>query len=138
MLPAANAEELKADLDDVLAAIGAQDCSAAQDAIAQAEADLGALPSGTSVRLQEELRRGLDTLSEQAAEECEPTQTNTTPAETTTPTTVETVPTTTETVPHVDTTTVPPPAETTPTVPPETTPTTPPDTSTTGGVEVVP
>lgn len=135
MIPAANAAELKADLDDVLAAVGARDCGAARDAIAQAEADLGALPSGTSVRLQEELRRGLATLSEQAAVECEPTATQ--PATTaTTTTTVETVPTTTETVPHVDTTTVPPPTDTTPTVPPQTTPTMPQDPGTTGGVVV--
>lgn len=133
MIPAANAEQLKGDLDDVLSAIDSHDCTEADRAIRQVKSDLLELPSGTSKRLQERLAEGIAKLSEQSAEECQ----KTTSTETTTQTTqTETVPTTTtETTTTPTTPTVPP--ETTPTVPPETTPTTPPETTPapdTGGV----
>ena len=101
MLPAANADELKNDLDDVLAAIASEDCSDAAAAIDQADADIASLPSEVSVGLREELDRGVARLKEQAAEECEGEDDDT---ETTT-TETETVPTITEppvTEPHVE------------------------------------
>lgn len=134
MIPAANAEQLKADLDDVLAAIGSSDCAAADRAIRQVRTDLLELPSGTSRRLQDRLEEGVARLAEQAARECEAdTQT-----ETTATTQTETLPTTTE--PPVITTAPPPttPTETattppaTTTTPPVATVTTPEDTGGTG------
>jgi hypothetical protein len=137
MLPAQNAEELMNHLDDVIVAIEGEDCQESARAVAQVEADLRSLPSGTSVRLQERLQEGVNRLKEQSADECQgQTETQTTQTETTV---TETVPTVTETVPPTTTETVPP--TTTETTPPTTTPTTettPPDTGDTGGVEVVP
>lgn len=123
MLPADNAAELKADLDDVLAAIESKDCGDASRAVAQVRSDLESLPSGTSQRLQDRLREGADALEQQAAEECRATET-TTSTTTTETTKTETLPTVTTTPPPVETTTVPPPVETTP--PAETVPTPPP------------
>ncbi len=127
MIPAANADALKADLDDVLAAVDAHACSKADGAIRQAQSDLDQLPRETSVRLQHRLKEGLDVLARQSTREC----VKTTPTVSVPTTTVPTVPTTsvpTTTVPTVPTTSVP----TTPTttIPPTDTVTTP----DTGGV----
>jgi len=115
MIPAANAETLRNDLDAVLAAIDGEDCEASEKAIAQVEADLLELPPGTSKRLEQRLTEALARLKEQAAKECRAATTATTPTVTTT-----TAPTTTTTAPPpVTTTTAPPPTTTTP---PPTTP----------------
>jgi hypothetical protein len=118
MLPADNAEELKNHLDDVLAAISSEDCDEAERSIAQVEADLRSLPSGTSVRLQERLQQGVDTLKGQAADECVgETETATTQTETTVTETVPTITTTPPPTTPTETTTTPPittPTETTP------------------------
>jgi len=120
MIPATSADGLKRDLDGVLAAVDAHDCSRTDTAIRQAQSDLDQLPRETSVRLQRRLQEGLDTLKSQADRECGKT------------TTTQSVPTTSTAVPTVPTTTTPP---TTPTitVPTTTTPTTtvPPTTVTT-------
>lgn len=128
MIPAANADGLRADLEDVGAAIESHDCNDAEKAIAQVKSDLLELPAGTSKRLQERLDEGVRKLAEQAKDECKP-KTATTE---TTETTVETVPTTTTPV------SVPTTPPTTPTTPPETTPTTPPSTTTTPPISTVP
>ena len=142
MLPAETADELKNHLDDVLAAIASEDCADTRQAIAQVEADLGSLPSGTSVRLQEELRRGVDQLEKQADEECKGTETETETTETETVPTVTEPPVTEPPVtepPHTEPPVTEPPVTEPPvTEPPVTEPPPERDTSDTGGVEVVP
>jgi len=134
MIPAANADQLRGDLDDVLSAIDSHDCNDAGKAIDQVRSDLVELPPGTSKRLRERLDEGVGRLSKQADEECKPKTTST---ETTTPTITETVPTTT-TPATVPTTTTPTETTTTPPVPTTPTTTTPPATTPddTGGAVV--
>ena len=128
MIPAANADQLKSDLDDVLSAVNSHDCGESARALRQVRSDLLELPSGTSKRLLLRLENGVGKLAEQSAKECQQATTDTTTQTTET----VTVPTTTTTVPTTPTTTETTPATTptTPTTPPATTPTT---TSDTGG-----
>lgn len=125
LLPAADADALKSDLDDVAGAVADQDCTQVGKALNQLDRDLTQLPAGTSARLKTRLREGYDRLRNQAAKECQADTTSTQTIPTTT-TVVPTTPpvTTTTTPPTTPTTTVP---TTTPTTPPTTTPTTPPD-----------
>ncbi|MDX6665305.1 MAG: hypothetical protein QOG68_1511, partial [Solirubrobacteraceae bacterium] len=97
MVPASNADQLKADLDDVGAAISAQDCARSATALSQLQTDLSQLPRGTSKRLVSALRNAAATLATQSAKECQQkTSTQTTPTVTTvTTTTTDTTPTTT-------------------------------------------
>ena len=120
LIPAANADQLKSDLDDVSAGVDNQDCSKADSALAQLERDLQELPAGTSKRLTRKLGEGYDRLRRQADKECQAATTTET-----IPTTTTIVPTTTETTPATTTTTTTTPTTTTPT-----TTTTPPTTST--------
>jgi septal ring-binding cell division protein DamX len=123
MIPATNADELKADLDAVLAAIDSHDCTKVGPPIAQVKSDLLELPEGTSKRLEQKLEEGVAKLEEQATKECvtETETTETTPTETTQ---TETLPTTTTetTPPTTPTETTPPTVPTTPTTPTTTTP----------------
>jgi hypothetical protein len=138
MIPADNASELKDHLDDVLAAIESSDCGEASRAVAQVRGDLTSLPSGTSQRLEARLKEGVERLAEQAAEECQPTETTQTEAPTTTTITPETtttpVTTATETTPVETTSTeTTPPVDTVPTETTAPTDTVPPEG--TGGLE---
>jgi hypothetical protein len=115
LIPAANADQLKSDLDDVASAVDSQDCQKVDSALAQGQRDLDSLPAGTSQRVQSKLQEGLDRLKRQAAKECK--------AQTTTTTTIPTV-TTVTTTPTVTTPTTTTPTVTTPTTTVPTTPTT--------------
>lgn len=130
LIPAANADALKSDLDAVGAAIDAHDCTAADRALAQVKADLAELPRGTSVRLQRRLEEGVGKLEQQSAKECQVTTATTV----TTLPTVTTAPPTTTTAPPTTTTTAPPTTTTAPTTVPTTPTTTPTSTNDTGGV----
>ena len=128
MIPAASADQLKGDLDDVVAALDSHDCTQSDRAVAQVRSDLLELPSGTSRRLLDRLQEGVARLSEQSARECQAKTTSTETTETTTSVPTTTVPTTTTPVTVPTTTT---PTTTTPTTT-QTTATPPPDN--TGGV----
>lgn len=119
MIPAANATELKDRLDAVLAAVESKECPGAQRAVDQVRADLESLPSGTSQRLQERLQEGVDRLAEQAAEECQASET--TDTATTETVTTETTTTAVETTPTTETVPTTPTTATTPTTTPTTT-----------------
>lgn len=110
MIPAANAQELKADLGAVLAAVDSRNCGDADRAIRQARSDLLALPAGTSKRLRARLQEGVDRLARQAADECQQRTTDTTATETTA---TDTTPPAPEPAPTVPTATTPPPPTTT-------------------------
>jgi hypothetical protein len=128
MIPAANADQLNGDLDDVAAALDSHDCTQSGRAVAQVRSDLLELPSGTSRRLLARLQEGVAKLSEQSAKECQAKTTSTATTQTATTVATTTVPTTTAPVTVPTTTT---PTTTTPTTT-QTTATTPPDD--TGGV----
>ena len=113
LIPAANADQLKGDLDDVSAAVDDQDCTKADSALAQLERDLQELPAGTSKRLTRKLGEGYDRLRRQADRECRPKTTST-----------ETIPTTTTIVPTTTVTPTTTTTTTTTTTPTTTTPTT--------------
>jgi hypothetical protein len=129
LIPAADADQLKSDLDAVGSAVDSQDCAQVGSALAQGERDLQSLPPGTSQRVQRRLQDGLDRLKHQAGKECKPAQTTTTTVPTIT--TVPTTTTPTVTTPPVTTPTTTTPTTTTPTTPTTTTPSTTP--SDTGG-----
>jgi hypothetical protein len=128
LIPAANADALKADLANVGDAVDAQDCTKVSSALAQGQRDLDQLPAGTSKRLQRKLQEGITRLSRQAGRECR--------AATTATATTQTVTTQTVTTTSIPTTTIP--TTTTSTTPTTTTPTTTTPTTTspdnTGGV----
>lgn len=125
LIPAANADQLKSDLDAVSAAVSNQDCSKADSALAQLQRDLQQLPARTSPRLTRKLTEGYDRLRRQAGRECRPRTTSTqtiptttTVVPTTTVTTTATTPTTT--TPTTTTTTTTPTTTTTSTIAPDT------------------
>ncbi len=125
MIPGDQAGALKADFDAVASAVRAGDCTAAQQALGQAQNHLDQLPGRVSLRLRRRLQEGIDRLHSQVPDECLANSTQTQ--------TVPTVTTQTETTPPPATTTAPPPATTpTPTTPTPTT-TSPTTTPTTGG-----
>jgi len=96
MIPQQNANRLKSDLDEVVAAVDANDCGRADRALSQLGADYASLPARTSVRIKRRLKDALDKLGQQANKECvKTTDTQTTQTQTTETQTTETVPTTT-------------------------------------------
>ena len=134
MIPQQNANRLKSDLDEVVAAVDANDCGRADRALSQLGADYASLPARTSVRIRRRLKDALDKLGEQANKECvKTTETQTTETQTT-----ETQTTETQTIPTTTTETTPPttPTTTTPTTTdtvPTTTDSIPTTTNDTGG-----
>ena len=125
LIPVADAGPLRDDFDAVGSAISTHDCSAAADAVRQAQARVDSLPRSTSAELRQRLRDGLQELQRQAAEECVPpvdTTTDTTPTDTL-PT--DTLPTDTLPTDTLPTDTLPPDTVPTETVPADTTPATP-------------
>jgi len=134
MIPQQNANRLKSDLDEVVAAVDANDCGRADRALSQLGADYASLPARTSVRIKRRLKDALDKLGEQANKECvKTTETQTTETQTT-----ETQTTETQTIPTTTTETTPPttPTTTTPTTTdtvPTTTDSIPTTTNDTGG-----
>ena len=112
-IPAANADDLKSQIEDVRQAVDDGRCSDVPGQLRQVDEGIDDLPPSTDEQLVTNLRDGADTLRRLAADECEaPTETTTTETtETETPTTEEPAPT--ETAP-VETTTAPPPTTTAP------------------------
>ena len=113
MIPQQNANRLKSDLDEVVAAVDANDCGRADRALSQLGADYASLPARTSVRIKRRLKDALDKLGEQANKEC----VKTTDTQTTETQTTQTQTTQTQTIPTTTTETTPPttPSTTTPT-----------------------
>jgi cell division protein FtsN len=134
LIPADAANELKAQLAAVKAAVDGGDCSGAEAAVDRASARYQELPASVDTRLKKRIGDGIRSLRQTVPTDCQAaqTQTETTPTDTTptetTPTQTATTPTQTETTPTQTETT---PTETTP---PATTPqTTPSDTTSNGG-----
>lgn len=115
LIPAGNAGPLQSDFDAVAQAVAAGDCTAASQAVAKAQQDLGNLPSTVDAKLRADLTQGVQRLANTAGTQCHQ-QTQTTTTTTTTPTTTATTttPTTTATTPTTTTTTTTP-TTTTPT-----------------------
>jgi hypothetical protein len=136
LLPPANASTLSDQLDAVREAVNAGDCSAANRALAQADATLKRVPSTVSRALRSRMRAGLVQLRTTVPRDCrapETTETQTTETQTVT-TETPTVTSTPETTSAPETTTTPTPTTPTPTT---TAPEPPPTSSTpdTGGAE---
>jgi hypothetical protein len=142
LIPANDAGDLEAALDQVAAATSAGDCATARAAVDRASGVLAKLPDGVDRRLRARLRSGIANLRARVPAQCaqaatstrtqtttqtqtQTTETQTTPTTTET-TTTETTPTTTDTTPTT-TETTPTTTDTTPT-----TPTTPDDSGGTG------
>jgi cell division protein FtsN len=119
-IPAADASELKSQLEDVRQAVDAGRCDDVPGQVRQVVAGVDRLPSSVDARLRDELRNGAERLRNRAIEECnaglaEPTTTETQPS---TQTQTQTTPTVTTTVPTTTTpTTTQPPADTVTTPP---------------------
>ena len=116
LIPGSDAGPLRDDFDRVASAVDSGDCPGSERALARAQSDLDSLPARVSVRLRRRIQQGINTLRNQAAQECLANQTQTettatTQTETTTTTPTVTTPPTTPTIP---TTTTPPPTTTTP------------------------
>jgi hypothetical protein len=125
LIGADDADGLKSDFDAVASAVADGNCPKASQALLRAGTDIDQLPARVSKRLQRRLADGLDTLREQARQECAAnlTQTSTTetvtqPVTTATTETATTPPPTTTTPPETTTT---PPVDTTATPPADTT-----------------
>ena len=125
-IPAANAGDLKSQIEDVRQAVDDGRCSDVPGQLRQVDEGIDDLPPSTDEQLMTNLRDGADTLRRLAADECEPptetTETETTETETLTteePTTTETTPAETTTTPPPTTTTAPPPTTEQPPPPPE-------------------
>jgi outer membrane biosynthesis protein TonB len=112
-IPAANAGDLKSQINDVRQAVDDGRCSDVPGQLRQVDEGIDDLPPSTDDQLVNNLRDGANKLLDLAREECDAT-----PAETTTTETTTTETTTTETAP-VETT--PQPTETTTTETPTTT-----------------
>ena len=129
-IPAADAAQLKRQLDDVRDRVADGRCEQIEDMLREVAIRIDTLPRSVDVRLVRALRDGADRLQRRAVQDCNansvPTQTTPTVTETAPP---QTTPTETETTPP-ETTTTPP---TTGTVPPETLPEAPPPASPGGG-----
>ena len=111
LIPQANAEAIKSDLDDASADLEAEECRRAQAAVRQAQRRVGELPDQVDEGLRANLENGLVHVRDRIQADCgrrtTPTTTATTPTQPTQPTR---------------------PPETQPTEPPETQPTAPPKT----------
>ena len=94
-IPAKNAGDLNAALDDVSAAIASQDCVSAGDAADAFVAAVNQLPQDPSGELKPELQRAGDNLRTLVSDECPSTGTTQT-TDTQPTTTQETTPSTTE------------------------------------------
>jgi cell division septation protein DedD len=104
-IPAADAGELKSQIEDVRQAVEARRCGDVPGQVRQVVAQVDRLPSSVDARLREELRNGAERLRSQAIEDCNASLAQTTETVTTTvPTT--TTPTTTQ--PPAATVTTPP------------------------------
>lgn len=107
-IPAANADDLKSQIEDVRQAVDDGRCSDVPGQLRQVDEGIDDLPPSTDEQLVTNLRDGADTLRRLAADECE-APTETTETETTQTETLTTEePPPTETAP-AETTTVPPP-----------------------------
>jgi TolA-binding protein len=129
-IPAADASDLKRQLEDVRGRVADGRCDELAGQLRQVNTRIDELPRSVDARLVQALRDGADRLQRRAVEDCNannvptetqtaPTVTETLPTETTT-TQTDTTPTETTTAP-TETTTTPPPTdtvETVPTVPP--------------------
>jgi len=147
-IPAADASDLKSQLEDVRQRVADGRCDELDGQLRQVDTAIDDLPRSVAARLVKALRDGADRLQRSAVEECNanrvqtqtetaPDVTETTPSETT-PTETETTPPQTTTTPPETTTTTPPPTVEPP-PPPEPVPV-PPPVSPGGGTppEVVP
>lgn len=121
-LPAADADALKSQIEDVRQAVDGGRCSDVPGQLGQVDAAVDELPGSTDENLRRALRDGAERLRTVAVEECAADDDDDEPAQTT-PTQTETAPT--ETVPAQTETA---PAQTTPTqtAPTETQPSSPP------------
>jgi hypothetical protein len=123
-VPAANASDLKSQIEDVQQAVDDGRCTDVAGQLKQVDEGIDDLPPSVDSQLVNALNEGATKLRGLAIEECGVAET-----ETTDTTTTETTETLTETAPPLETTTEPPtttPAPTT-TIPTPTTPTPPPE-----------
>lgn len=115
-IPAANAGDLKSQIEDVRQAVEDNRCSDVPGQLRQVDEGIDDLPPSVDEQLVTNLRDGADKLRTLAADECrdapqETTETETTPTETTE---TVTAPTETETAPTETTETETTPTDTTP------------------------
>ncbi|HWC26680.1 MAG TPA: hypothetical protein VG474_08865 [Solirubrobacteraceae bacterium] len=140
-IPAASADDLKSQIEDVQQAVDDGRCSDVPGQLRQVDERIDRLPPSTDDQLERSLRDGAETLRGVAVEECDetptetttteelPAETTTAPAETTTQP-AETTTTETSTQPRTQTSPPPPPP---PEAPPAPEPEPEPPTGTPGG-----
>jgi hypothetical protein len=121
-IPAADAGELKSQIEDVRQAVEARRCGDVPGQVRQVVAQVDRLPSSVDARLREELRNGAERLRSQAIEDCNASLAQTTETQPETQTQTQTTETVTTTVPTTTTPTTTQPPAATVTTPPTTQP----------------
>jgi hypothetical protein len=117
LIPRAQGEAIKTDLDKASSNFDAQECRKAEANIQNASDKVVALPRSVDARLRQNLAEGVKTVGDDIVTTCgkSTTTTATTPTQTTQTTQTDTTPT--DTTPTTTTPTDTPPTDTTPTAP---------------------